>query len=68
LCRAEIVLKTQPFANPRAAVAEALALIRENRFAFYRADLERLGQMTVEWEGRCRGLATAAAGGAPAAV
>ena len=68
LCRAEIVLKTQPFANPGAAVAEALAVIRGNRFAFYHADLQRLGQMSVEWEGRCRGLVTAAADGAPAAV
>jgi Zn-dependent protease with chaperone function len=68
LCRAEIVLKTQPFANPRAAMEEALAVIRANPFAFYHADVERLGQMLTEWECRFAVLEAAAAGGAPAAV
>ena len=68
LCRAEIVLKTQPFANPHAAVEEALAVIRANRFAFYHADVKRLGQLFAEWECRSPVLETTAAGRAPAAV
>lgn len=50
LVRAEIVLKTQPFENPRPAVEEALAGVRTNSFAFYRADVERLEQMLAECE------------------
>jgi Zn-dependent protease with chaperone function len=68
LCRAEIAIKTQPFANPLAAVEEALAVIRANPFAFYHADVKRLGQMFAEWECRSPVLETGAAGGAPAAV
>jgi Zn-dependent protease with chaperone function/Flp pilus assembly protein TadD len=68
LCRAEIAIKTQPFANPRAAVEEAMAVIHANPFAFYHADVERLEQMSAEWGCRSPVLETATAGAAPAAI
>ena len=48
LVRAEIAIKTQPFENPQSAVDEALAVIRSNPFAFYRADVTRLEAALAE--------------------
>jgi Zn-dependent protease with chaperone function/Tfp pilus assembly protein PilF len=48
LVRAEITLKTQTDVDPQAAFDEAIAVIRSNPFAFYRADVGRLEQILAE--------------------
>jgi Zn-dependent protease with chaperone function/Flp pilus assembly protein TadD len=50
LVRAEILLKTDPVENPRAAVEEALAAVRANPLAFYHADIQRLEEILAEVE------------------
>jgi hypothetical protein len=65
---AEVVLKTQPFENPRGTVEEALAVIRANPFAFYHADVKRLEQMLAERDCTSPVLETAAVCGAPAGM
>jgi tetratricopeptide (TPR) repeat protein len=47
LVRAEIVLRSQPFEDSRAAVEEAYAAVRSNPFAFYRADIRRLEELSL---------------------
>jgi len=48
LVRAEVVLRSQPFEDPRAAVEEAFSAVRSNPFAFYRADIRRLEQLSLQ--------------------
>jgi tetratricopeptide (TPR) repeat protein len=60
LVRAETVLKTQPYGDPRVAVEEALAVIRANPLAFYHADVRRLEQALGECERTLPVLETAA--------
>src|SRR5262249_59571894 len=47
LVRAEIVLRSQPFEDPRTAVEEAYSAVRSNPFAFYRADIRRLEELSL---------------------
>jgi Zn-dependent protease with chaperone function/Flp pilus assembly protein TadD len=46
LVRAEIVLRSQPCEDPRATVDEACSAVRSNPFAFYRADIRRLEELS----------------------
>jgi tetratricopeptide (TPR) repeat protein len=46
LVRAEILLRSQPFEDPRAAMEEAYAAVRSNPFAFYRPDIRRLEELS----------------------
>src|SRR5262249_1092147 len=54
LVRAEIVLRSQPFEVSRAAVEEAYSAVRSNPFAFYRADIRRLEELSLRWFDRDR--------------
>jgi hypothetical protein len=46
--RAEIVLQTQPFEDPRPAIDEALSAIRGNPLVFLTADVARLEKLCAQ--------------------